>query len=408
MMVQGVFSTGSTTAMANKFSAADSSTDTDFSATLKSASMNRDESGDNGKAVACGQSGDTSMKTEGVDLDNAETADTSNDMDAASKLGQMAAYMMNAAQQIINEPKPKDAAAYMEALMGKDTDVATSDELLNIGAGMQETESAGQGLPQTGDLLALSQTDDSRMALLNAQDNGDKGNNKAYLINSQASDGLNAAKTQDMNNNQAMTQDNGSNDLLQQDAEASAFTGKTGASLSGKGQAFDSALTELKTSALGDQSSDLKETGSAQAFYAQSLQSQNSAARSAQDVQETVPIHKVSSLDETIAKAMNTGQNDIVLRIDPPDLGSLHIRLSLDNGVLKADVRVDSSVVKDQFLAAVPQIKSALENTGIKTGNFNVDVRDDQENRGQSGNNNANQRQRRDGEAKNAFSDFFA
>jgi len=116
---------------------------------------------------------------------------------------------------------------------------------------------------------------------------------------------------------------------------------------------------------------------------------------------------KLTSIDEVISKAVDSGQKNLILRIDPPDLGSLQIRLSFDNGVLKADVRVDSNAVKDTFNLALPQIKTSLENSGIKVSEFHVDVREDQYRNGQESN-NQKQQQRQGRGLKNEFSDFFA
>src|SRR5208283_1353539 len=100
-------------------------------------------------------------------------------------------------------------------------------------------------------------------------------------------------------------------------------------------------------------------------------------------------------------------QGSLVIRIDPPDLGSMQIKLSLDNGMLKANVSVDSNAVKDSFNLALPQIRTSLENAGIKVSDFQVNVREDQYRNGQE-RNNQGQQQRQSRESKNGFSDFFA
>jgi len=142
-------------------------------------------------------------------------------------------------------------------------------------------------------------------------------------------------------------------------------------------------------------------------LYAQGVQGQNASIHEHAPVQETLPANRLSSIDAIISRAVDSGQKNLVLRIDPPDLGSLHIRLSLDNGILKADVRVDSSSVRDSFNLALPQIKTSLENAGIKVSEFNVDVREDQYRDGQ-GRNNQGHQQRQGRGLKNGFSDFFA
>ncbi len=93
-------------------------------------------------------------------------------------------------------------------------------------------------------------------------------------------------------------------------------------------------------------------------------------------VKNTVHISRLNEISEPIMKALGSGTQHITIKIEPPDLGSIQIRLKMDNGVLKADFRVDSSSVKDAFSLAVPQIKAALENAGIRAGDFFVDVKD--------------------------------
>jgi len=197
---------------------------------------------------------------------------------------------------------------------------------------------------------------------------------------------------------------------------------KTGAELQSLGQGGkDAAL--LSKSALADEtfsqfkaeviSSPAVESGdkgsakAAQDIYAPGIQTQTSSAHEQSPVQETVPANRMVSLDEVISRAVDSGQKNLVVRIDPPDLGSMHIKLSLENGVLRADVRVDSSSVKDSFNLALPQIKSSLENSGIKVSEFHVDVREDQYRNGQE-RNNQGQQQRQDRGNRNGFSDFFA
>lgn len=87
-------------------------------------------------------------------------------------------------------------------------------------------------------------------------------------------------------------------------------------------------------------------------------------------------IAKIHELDSVIAKATNTGQNHIVVKIEPPELGNVSIRLTSENGTLKASFLVDSNTTKDILTNSLPAIKASLENAGIKTNDFNVDVRD--------------------------------
>jgi len=184
--------------------------------------------------------------------------------------------------------------------------------------------------------------------------------------------------------------------------------GKNTATLSKLSESFDDGLSQWKLEAsAGQASGDRNSSRDASGLYAQTLQTQSSSIHSGAASQEVVPASKLTSIDEVISKAVDGGQKNLILRIDPPDLGNIHIRLSFDNGVLKADVRVDSNSVKDSFNLALPQIKTSLENSGIKVSEFNVDVREDQYRNGQDSN-NQRQQQRQGRGLRNDFSDFFA
>lgn len=133
------------------------------------------------------------------------------------------------------------------------------------------------------------------------------------------------------------------------------------------------------------------------------------AANSPTAVKETIHVSKIFEIDQMIAKMANSGQQRLVLRIDPPDLGSIQIRLILDNGVIRADFRVDNQSVKDSFNFAMPQIKTSLEDAGIKTGEFFVDLKEDyysdrKQGQERSGQNKNENRQKTD----NSFFELFA
>jgi hypothetical protein len=184
--------------------------------------------------------------------------------------------------------------------------------------------------------------------------------------------------------------------------------GKEAVIMSRASESLDDSISQWKieTSA-GQTSGDKNSSRDASGLYAQTLQPQSPSVHAGSASQEVIPVSKLTSVDEVISKAVDAGQKNLIIRIDPPDLGNVQIRLSFDNGVLKADVRVDSTAIKDSFNLALPQIKTSLENSGINVSEFNVDVREDQYRNGQESNNQG-QQQRQGRGLKNGFSDFFA
>lgn len=124
-------------------------------------------------------------------------------------------------------------------------------------------------------------------------------------------------------------------------------------------------------------------------------------------VKEPIHVNRLYELGEVMEKTIRSGDKHLIIKIEPPDLGSIQIKLKMDNGMLRADFKVDSVAVKDLFSMAIPQIKTSLENAGIRVSDFFVDVKDDyySDNRGQH--DNVNQQNKQNKKQDNFF-DYFA
>jgi len=94
-------------------------------------------------------------------------------------------------------------------------------------------------------------------------------------------------------------------------------------------------------------------------------------------VDESAASVKVQELPATVQSAAEKGTAQMVVRLDPPDLGHLEIRLKMVQGVLTADLRVQSGSTKDILASTLPQIRSHLEQSGIRVGELMVDLHDD-------------------------------
>ena len=128
---------------------------------------------------------------------------------------------------------------------------------------------------------------------------------------------------------------------------------------------------------------------------------------------ETVHISRLSELSEPIAKNVGSGNSNMTIKLTPPELGNVQIKLRMENGVLKADFIVDSHSVKDLFSGAIPQIKIALEDSGIKSGDFLVNVKkegyySDARDQQPGAENFNKQQQRQQRKSGSQFYDFFA
>ena len=88
-------------------------------------------------------------------------------------------------------------------------------------------------------------------------------------------------------------------------------------------------------------------------------------------------VTSIRDIHEPIRAAAEAGTKLMVLRLDPPGLGDVQIRLRMQQGVLTADLKVDSGSTKDLFTSALPQIRQQLESSGIQVGEIQVDLHED-------------------------------
>jgi flagellar hook-length control protein FliK len=126
-------------------------------------------------------------------------------------------------------------------------------------------------------------------------------------------------------------------------------------------------------------------------------------------VKEPIHVSRLHELGEVMEKTVKAGDKHLIIKIEPPDLGSIQIKLRMDNGMLRADLKVDSPVVKDLFSMAIPQIKTSLEDSGIKVSDFFVDVKEDYYSDGRRQQDDTNQQQHKQNKgSKFQFFDYFA
>lgn len=124
-------------------------------------------------------------------------------------------------------------------------------------------------------------------------------------------------------------------------------------------------------------------------------------------VEGAVHVNRLSELSGMMAKTLRSNAQHLIIRLEPPDLGNIQIKLIMSNGLLRADFRVDSHAVRDLFFMAMPQIRSALEASGIKVSDFFVDVKGDYYS-GEKKQQGYSQQQRQHKEQGSHFFDYFA
>jgi flagellar hook-length control protein FliK len=98
-----------------------------------------------------------------------------------------------------------------------------------------------------------------------------------------------------------------------------------------------------------------------------------------------------------VAKAVQTAQERggaLQLRLSPPELGSLRLELTMQNGVMTATVETETPAARQVLLDHLPALRERLAEQNIRIERFDVDVR--QENSGGQADSRASQQERRD------------
>lgn len=131
--------------------------------------------------------------------------------------------------------------------------------------------------------------------------------------------------------------------------------------------------------------------------------------KSGSAISATMYASRLGDLGEVMAKMQGAGAKHLTIKLEPPNLGSIHITLRMGKGVLRAAFSVESNVVRDLFSAAIPQIKTSLEGLGIRAGDFSVNTREDYYSDGRRHHENAHQHQnKREKEPQSQFFEYFA
>src|SRR5262249_30944204 len=92
----------------------------------------------------------------------------------------------------------------------------------------------------------------------------------------------------------------------------------------------------------------------------------------------------ISSADQArfvqrVAKAFEaaTSHNGpLVVRLSPPELGSMRLEISVRDGAMTANVQTDNSSARNILLDNLPALRDRLEQQDIRIDRFNVEVQD--------------------------------
>lgn len=118
-----------------------------------------------------------------------------------------------------------------------------------------------------------------------------------------------------------------------------------------------------------------------------------------------------SDMGVQIARALDAGGNDLLIKLDPRHMGRIDVRLSFDHdGVLRAVMSADSSTAADMLRRESTDLNRALADAGIRADgqSLRFDTRTGGGQSGQDGSQNGNQRwQGQQGQADSGFADSF-
>lgn len=122
----------------------------------------------------------------------------------------------------------------------------------------------------------------------------------------------------------------------------------------------------------------LKETSKGENFTItdKNLASSDIISANSKTIEKSIelPVFKINEVPEAIAKTLSTQNKTLIVQLEPPELGKIMIKLTLDNAGVRADLKVDYPHVKEMITGLIPEIKNNLQSSGIKLSDFVLDL----------------------------------
>ncbi|HQA04466.1 MAG TPA: flagellar hook-length control protein FliK, partial [Thermodesulfovibrio thiophilus] len=128
----------------------------------------------------------------------------------------------------------------------------------------------------------------------------------------------------------------------------------------------------------------------------------NTAPKNPQKIE--LPVSNIQNLSDIVFKSVSTSQKSITIQLEPPELGKILIRISMDSSGIKADMKVDYPHIKEMITGLIPEIKSNLESRGVKVSDFLLDLTKDHPGYGDSYNGQGQQKYK----GNQKFFEYFA
>ena len=98
------------------------------------------------------------------------------------------------------------------------------------------------------------------------------------------------------------------------------------------------------------------------------------AAQTARPATESIPVHVVNQVGRRMGLALKNGQNEVKIRLKPPELGTIQLEMSMKDNVLKVAMLAENHSVKEMLMAHVSDLKQSLLQQGIELQKVDVEI----------------------------------
>ncbi|RLB36142.1 MAG: hypothetical protein DRH11_00330 [Deltaproteobacteria bacterium] len=98
------------------------------------------------------------------------------------------------------------------------------------------------------------------------------------------------------------------------------------------------------------------------------------AGENARLFRPSLPTYLINQVGRSISKAVLRGEKVIRLRLKPPSLGTLNIKINIKDNKLKLEMASQKGAAKDLLLSHVNELKSALWEQGLKLERIDIQV----------------------------------
>ena len=87
-----------------------------------------------------------------------------------------------------------------------------------------------------------------------------------------------------------------------------------------------------------------------------------------------LPYYLSQQVGRQLSQALRNGDNQLTLQLRPPELGSLHIEMEIQNNVLKIGLAAERQATREMLMANVNELKTALSEHGIELNKVDVQL----------------------------------